>query len=204
MKSSTKVSSSSAPQPTNKIEINIINRLLLYPNQFWLYAGGPAIQFYASSDSTPHTMIQLGSRITLKALNGSIHQLQIRNTADSDYLPVVASEFVTSSRKEMKKNIESYTGDALKEIRNIPFYLFHRLTDDDRELKRLGIMYEESPSLIVDPSGNGVSDYAMNVLNMRAIQQLDLKDQEFESELEKLKTRVLELEQQLAEYKNTA
>ncbi|MGY3718845.1 tail fiber domain-containing protein, partial [Sutcliffiella cohnii] len=148
---------------------------------------------------TPHTMIQLGNRITLKALNGSIHQLQIRNTADSAYLPVVASEFVTSSRIDTKKNIEDYTGDALRAIRLTGIKTYHRKGESDLEAKHIGIIYEDAPVEVVDPSGQGVSIYAMEALSWKAIQQLDSLQSELSIELQQLKDQIndLSIENQL-------
>ena len=175
----------------------------LWANHFWIRGGGSDTRFFTSNESTPHHMVQLGSRILLKALNGSTHQLQIRNVADSGYLPVVASEFITSSTRETKKNIELYEGGALQKIVKTPIYQYHKLEEDDREIKHLGVMYEESPVEIVSPSGVGVDSYAMSALAWKAIQQLDIKDKDQDSEIEHLKNRVKELEEQISNL-NTA
>jgi hypothetical protein len=121
-----------------------------------------------------HAFLKLGN-IAIKGLNGSTHQAQFRNTADSGYIEAVASAFTTSSRREWKKNITDYAQSALDKIVTTPVHEYHMLTDKDTELKRVGLIYDEIPWELASISGEGVDLYAMCSVLWKAVQELNEK-----------------------------
>ena len=148
---------------------------------FW--KNGVIIYEFMTVESLEHRFMLLG-RIGLKGLAGDIAQLQVRNYDDTDYLPIAASDFITSSSQDLKKNIELFEDGALEKVKSTSVYKYHRMDDDDRELKRVGFLYEQSIPEIVDPAGNGVIDYAVGSVLWKALQELAEKVSVLESKLQ--------------------
>lgn len=129
--------------------------------------GTPGFRLRKTSDG--HFAIDSGQS-SLKFLDGSTSRIQARKS-DDQYSIFEAADFVVGSRKGFKKNVEAVGNDALKKILATPIYHYHYKTDNDLELKRTGVMYEESPADIIDPSGAGVSGQAMAALAWKALQE---------------------------------
>ena len=121
-----------------------------------------------------HHVIQFG-QAKLKSLNSSQSTIQARNLADDEYVKITASDFQVGSLRSYKKNIEPYMGKALQKVVGTQVYHYHLNSDDDRELKRVGLIYEESDADVVDPSGDGMSSYSMTAVLWKAVQELNSK-----------------------------
>lgn len=135
---------------------------------------GTLFKFGEDGSSYKHHTINFG-QAQLKSLNGSVSSIQARNLSDTDYVQMSASDFRVGSLRAYKKNIEPYTGEALQKVLCTQVYHYHLNSDDDRELKRVGLIYEESDADVVDPAGDGMSSYSMTAVLWKALQDLNSK-----------------------------
>ncbi len=126
---------------------------------------------FKNVESFRHARVQAG-KSSMKFLNGSVVQVQFRDRADSKYVEVVGSAFTTASKREYKKNIESYTENALLGVLNTPARTYHLLEDSDTEMKRVGLIIDEAPVDIISLSGEGIDGYQMETYLWKAIQDL--------------------------------
>lgn len=85
------------------------------------------------------------------------------NDGNITYKPITASEFNTASNRELKKNIEDYTGNATELINDTPVRHYHLQADvDEVDPKRVGLIVQESPMDIVNVNGgDSINIYAM-------------------------------------------
>lgn len=144
-------------------------------------------RFLADTVSPYHRTISMGN-CRIKALNGTVDQLQIRDSADAAYIPIVASAFTVSSRRETKKNIVPYEGDALKLIESAKPSNYHLKSELDTDKLHLGLILDEAPDEIIDPSETGIDSYAMETLSWKAIQQLSAKVTQLEEKIKSLES----------------
>lgn len=87
----------------------------------------------------------------------------------------VYGDWNVNSSRDVKKNIFSYDDSALALIASAPTYQYHYLTDDDEARKRLGLIVEESPKVVVSEDGKSIDTYAMMTLLWKAVQELSVK-----------------------------
>lgn len=138
---------------------------------FWKNAS-KYIEFY-SVEALEHPFIRMGN-VGLKGLNGTDSLMQVRNSTDTAYRSMKVDELIQVSTPESKKNIEPYQGSALSKILDTQLYEYHMVDDDDRELKRFGVMYDESPTEIVSPM-NGIIGTSAALFAWRAIQEINTR-----------------------------
>lgn len=87
----------------------------------------------------------------------------------------VYGDWNASSSREIKKNIGKYDDSALSLIDSTPTYEYHYLADDDSRKKRLGLIVEESPQVVVSEDEKSVEIYSMTTLLWKAVQELSTK-----------------------------
>ena len=83
-------------------------------------------------------------------------------------------------------NIEDYIESALHEICTTPIRKYHLNDDLDNELKRIGIIVQEAPLNAIDLNGEGVDLYQMITMSWKAIQELNNKVKDLESQLQRV------------------
>lgn len=110
---------------------------------------------------------------SLKFLYGSA-TIQARNYWDTAYGTFEGLAYSNVSKRELKKDIEPFAGDALKLIAETPVYSYRYKSDLDIEPKRVGLIYDEAPVEIMMFTG-GIDVYGMASLMWKAIQELDKK-----------------------------
>ncbi|KMM38593.1 phage tail spike protein [Guptibacillus hwajinpoensis] len=143
---------------------------------------GSLFKFDHDGSSYEHHTMQFGNAL-MKSLNSSQSTIQIRNISDTAYSKMTASDFQVGSLRSYKKNIEPYMGDALQKVVRTQVYHYHLNSDDDRELKRVGLIYEESDADVVDPAGDGMSSYSMTAVLWKALQDLNNKVVDLENKI---------------------
>jgi phage minor structural protein len=143
---------------------------------------GTLFRFGDDGSSYQHHTFKFGNAM-LKSLNSSMSSIQARNLTDSDYIQLAASDFRVGSLRAYKKNIEPYTGEALQKVLSTQVYHYHLNSDDDRELKRVGLIYEESDADVIDPAGDGMSSYSMSAVLWKALQDLNQKVVDLENKI---------------------
>lgn len=124
----------------------------------------------------------VGSRIYLNPNGAAVH---VANKNDT-YYDLYARKFfadgtAVTSDENKKKNIEVYNGyvqpdgtikTALEQILETTVKSYNLKNEDDTEKRRVGIILQEAPFDVVDPSG-GVDLYAMVSLLWKAVQELN-------------------------------
>jgi hypothetical protein len=138
--------------------------------------------FIISADSDEIILRTNSNRMKVDNDVGGVY---FKNNTDSSYVPIYASAFTVSSRREWKKNIEPLYKSGLKEILETPVYQYHLNDDNDNEMKRTGFIMEESPLEMIDVRGQGLDIYAGLALAYKAIQELSAKVDYLENKLRK-------------------
>ncbi|MCP8969730.1 tail fiber domain-containing protein [Ectobacillus ponti] len=121
--------------------------------------------------------------------------LRVCNPAFSAYVPVYASAFTNMSKRDLKKNIEDYTGSGEDIVNSATLREYHYKSELDQELKHVGLIYEEAPVEVIDLQGNGVDVYAMTSVAWKAIQELSGKLAAMEKQNADLEARLARLEE---------
>lgn len=105
----------------------------------------------------------------------------------TSYKAVRASAFNTSSLAEYKTNIETFEKSALDIIGQSTIYSYN--LKGDIETDEIGLVIGEGYSIAQEVvNGDGVSQYRMNSLSWKAIQELHEKIKDLENELAVLKS----------------
>lgn len=107
---------------------------------------------------------------SMKFLFGSA-TIQARNYSDTAYGTWEGLAYSNVSRRELKKDIEDYTNDALSDVMDTKVYTYRYLTDLDTEPLRVGLIFDEAPLEIMQFSG-GIDIYGMASMLWKALQQL--------------------------------
>ncbi|PAV30159.1 hypothetical protein CIL05_06745 [Virgibacillus profundi] len=167
-----------------------------YLGDVQFYKSGDLFARFTTVESYDHGWMTMG-KTGLKMLNGSSSQMQVRNLADTAYTGITGgvisgSDIVDRSQRELKKNIELYQGNALKEILDINVQCYNLKEDEDWERKRLGVIVDEAPLEIITDKGEGISAYAMVSLVTKGVQQFH---EDYKSEIKALKERIRILEE---------
>ena len=117
-----------------------------------------------------------GNRGLVISPNGT-GKLYVTNPEMTAYYPVWASSFDVSSSVEFKKAIEDYTGNATSLIETTPVRKYHLNEDiEGVDVKRLGLIVQESPLDIVNTDGGQTIDlYQMTSLLWKSNQELSAR-----------------------------
>lgn len=124
---------------------------------------------------------------------------EVRVTAHKSggtYRPIRASAFTVSSSRDVKKNIEDYSGDAL-ELVNGTRVTQYNLNDEDEDVdyKRIGLIVQESPLEIINfIGGDSIDLYEMASILWKSVQELDAKNKALEKEKNNLNERLSKIE----------
>ncbi|RLJ90116.1 phage tail spike protein [Planococcus citreus] len=135
--------------------------------------GGTDTFEFSNVESFRHALMKFGKG-ALKSLNGSVAGVQVRNSADTAFIPISASNIEVASDRKFKKNIEKFEGTALWDVLNTPAHAYHLVQQEDNEPKVIGLLADESPEVmrIRDETGDRISLYAQNTLLWKAMQEL--------------------------------
>ena len=155
-----------APRPIKVGSITIDNAI--YPTYIW-----------ANHWETPRD----GDRDLIASPNGS-GKFKVTTQDESAFYPVWASSFDVSSSLEFKKAIEDYTGNATELIETTPVRKYHLNEDiEGVDVKRLGLIVQESPLDIVNTDGGQTIDlYQMTSLLWKSNQELSARLKILENE----------------------
>lgn len=96
-----------------------------------------------------------------------------------------------TSLAKHKKNFEKYSG-ALEEIKKIDIYKYNLKSENDGDKKHLGFVIGEDynySKIITSQNNDGVDTYSMTSLCLQAIKEQQIKINELQEEIEKLKER---------------
>ena len=124
---------------------------------------------------------------------------EVRVTAHKSvgtYRPIRASAFTVSSSRDVKKNIEDYSGDAL-ELVNGTRVTEYNLKDENEDIdyKRIGLIVQESPIEIINfIGGDSIDLYEMASILWKSVQELDAKNKALEKEKNNLNERLSKIE----------
>lgn len=148
-----------APRPIKVGSITFDNAI--YPTYIW-----------ANHWETPRD----GDRDLIASPNGS-GKFHVANPEMTAYYPIWASSFDVSSSLEFKKAIEDYTGNATELIETTPVRKYHLNEDiEGVDVKRLGLIVQESPLDIVNTDGGQTIDlYQMTSLLWKSNQELSAR-----------------------------
>ena len=157
-----------------------------------------------------HTMF-FNKTTMIKMLGGTTPQVQCRNTGDNAYVPIVSSNFITSSKKEFKVNIAEPTDidftKILKETNIKKYNLKNELeeqislfglndvnADDIVESNadtKLGVILEElTPEAkeVLNPSeSDGINMYSMISILWKVVQEQQARIEALENKIEEVK-----------------
>ena len=139
---------------------------------------------FETSDSLNPTFIhadrwetpRYGNRGLVVSPNGT-GKFYVANPEMTAYYPIWASSFDVSSSLEFKKAIEDYTGNATELIEATPVRKYHLNEDvEGVDIKRLGLIVQESPLDIVNTDGGRTIDlYQMTSLLWKSNQELSAR-----------------------------
>ena len=160
------------PRPIKVGSVTINNAT--YPTYIW-----------ANHWETPRE----GNRDLIVSPNGT-GKFKVCTPDESSYYAIWASSFDVSSSIEFKKEIENYSGNAIELINGTPVRLYYLNEDvEGVDIKRLGLIVEESPLEIINVNGGKTIDlYEMTSLLWKGTQELSLELNQTKQELADLKT----------------
>lgn len=116
----------------------------------------------------------------------------IVGTTDT-FAPIRASGFIEASSEDYKDDITEWDYDALSVIMNEWQAYQYKFKGDELHMYRRGSIVErKTPVEFIN--GKGINTYEMNTWNLRAVQQLGIKDLEKERQILELQDRVAKLE----------
>ncbi|PKR79181.1 hypothetical protein CEY16_05390 [Halalkalibacillus sediminis] len=119
------------------------------------------------------------------------------------YRPARASSFPTGSLEEYKQDIEPWEGSALDIIMNSTLQKYRLISDVENDIDKIRFGYVigdgyATPEEVIDETGEGVEQYLMNSLSLKAIQELNTLYDAHDQHIQDLSTRVEALENQIA------
>ena len=149
--------------------------------------------------------INTGTHMYVRTTLGGEGRCTVTGTTDN-YRPFRASSFPTStSLRKNKTQIEVFEEDALAVIKNSFAYLYKLKGHEDNPYKQLGLMVDETPSILHGEAGDSMEMYAVNTFLWRGVQQLVEKTEHHNDEInwlklenQSLRNRVKELELKIA------
>lgn len=110
---------------------------------------------------------------------------------------VSATGFVNNSKESLKKDIEKYTDNALKIVKDSKIYQYHFKKEDDTDKKHLGFVIGDlggeykTPDEVLSQDGEGIDTYNMTSILWKAFQEYidktDAKIAQLEQEIKTLK-----------------
>ena len=148
-----------APRPIKVGSVTIDNAT--YPTYIW-----------ANHWETPRE----GNRDLIASPNGT-GKFKVTTPDETAFYAIWASSFDVSSSLEFKKAIEDYTGNATELIETTPVRKYHLNEDiEGVDVKRLGLIVQESPLDIVNTDGGQTIDlYQMTSLLWKSNQELSAR-----------------------------
>jgi hypothetical protein len=140
-----------------------------------------------------------GNRSLVISPNGE-GKLYVSNPEQNAFYPIWASAFVVSSSKEFKRNVKPFVETALDLINGIEVTEYDLLEADGKELKvnkkrrkDIGMIAEKSLPFTnqngKDDDGTMIDLYRTVSIQMKAIQELSAKNDEFEKRLSVLEKK---------------
>lgn len=156
------------------------------------YIGTRSIDF-KQGDTVGHMFIE-GGLSGIQLLGTSSAGIQARNSGNSAYAPMYATAFTVASTRDIKKNIAPFTDDAIAIINSSIIQTYQYTNEVDGELPHIGLIYDEAPVQVVDPSGIGIDQYAMISISWRAIQEISQQNENLILKIANLETRIAQLE----------
>ena len=106
--------------------------------------------------------------------------IQARNYWDDSYATFEGLAYSNVSKRELKKDITPYEGDALTQVCETTVHNYRYLSDLDTEPLRIGLIFDEAPMEIMQFTG-GIDVYGMTSMLWKAVQQLNEKVKTLES-----------------------
>ncbi|MGD0968636.1 MAG: tail fiber domain-containing protein [Candidatus Aquilonibacter sp.] len=138
----------------------------------WGTSAGNGLTQIGSSSSAVQTIV--GSSLYLFNNNGTAFA-----AVDGSGNLGIAGTLHQASARSMKKNIESFSGDALRDVLAVKAYRYHFKHEEDDVEKHVGFISDEAPRSLYrqgkGPNDIAVDPYWLSVVNMVAIQQLHAK-----------------------------
>lgn len=190
----------------NNYNLNDVYTLNAYTlNAYYISSTGSittAGNMYVGSDGSFKSN---GGYVVLAASSGNVYlqsDYGVRVTAPSDvstFMPVYASDFVTSSLVELKQDIELWNGSALSIINSADIYQYRLKTDvaNGKDKLRHGFIIGDgykTPIEFMNYNHDGIVQYEMNSLNTKAIQELSQQNQDLILKIADLENRLSVLE----------
>jgi len=168
---------------TGGVQVTAMNGLSLYLTQIILAAAGATTVVTASTLYL--TPPGLGANI-------AITNNYMINTSVAGCFLTAAGAWTDASSRVHKTNIKKVNLDRIPElIRELPVKTYRRKDPSDGGFERFGIIAEEAPDYLADPTRKGIAAGYMAGFSLAGIKYLL-------SEVEKLQGKVLELEAQIA------
>jgi phage minor structural protein len=139
----------------------------------------------------------------VKVDNGTA-RVDFKNSQDTAYIPIYASNITYNSVRERKKDIEPFAGTeypdgtiktALQQINETSIRTYRFVEELENERKHVGLILDESPVDVIDIRGEGIDAYAMGTYSWSAIQELSKENQDLRSKNADLEARLAKLEQ---------
>lgn len=101
---------------------------------------------------------------------------------------VNAKYFNATSKRSSKKNIEKYEEDALSKIKEIEIVSFEFIEDESKE-KKIGFIADDTDSIFSGPNKDKMDITNSVGLLLKAVQELQQKNEELEKRIERLEKR---------------
>lgn len=127
------------------------------------------------------------THLYLRATSGGGEVRATQNGTTGTYIPIRASAFTTSSLAEYKTAITPFNEDALSIINKST--IFEYFLKNNLQKREIGLVIGENynaPSIVID--GDGISQYRMNSLSWKAIQELYLQVENLEEQIKQLQS----------------
>ncbi|QDI90207.1 hypothetical protein EPH95_02660 [Salicibibacter halophilus] len=153
--------------------------------------------------------------------NGAVWEVRHRNRDDGSTLriqahdsgvdlggtvtgaSIQAQEYVTSSSRNIKRNIEPFQGQALDEINKLDIIHYDLISEieEGKNVKKTGTIAEES-GIFATEDKQAVRTNEVTMYNVKATQELDEKLEMMNSKIEELEKRCAVLEKENERLKN--
>lgn len=142
-----------------------------------------------------------GSVYIRPSSNGSVHVTVTGTT--NNYRPIYASQHLTGSLEEYKQDIEEFKGSALDIIHSAKVHKYRLKSDIENGINHIkyGLIIGENyatPLEYMSADKKAIDSYVMSAINLKAIQELDIKIRNSSDNLEWLRVQNDHLKQRVA------